>query len=149
MTSVNSVSSFQRTGNPDKDAQTYATQNGVSLASAKETLKAQFGAPKKPDSIFDSSKKASTSTKASTDSTDSTASTDSTSDSSDWNTKFNASFNEGFNAAYNSAKASKSSSSSDRCGLLFTAPKSGNSAASVGYNKGYDEGVKAGFNATA
>ncbi|MEI8389434.1 MAG: hypothetical protein WCG23_06065 [bacterium] len=60
MTSVNSISSFQRTGNPNTDAQTYATKNGISLEAAKAKLQAQFGAPTKPTSIFDNSSKKST-----------------------------------------------------------------------------------------
>ena len=60
MTSVNSISSFQRTGNPNTDAQTYATKNGISLEAAKTKLQAQFGAPTKPTSIFDNSSKTST-----------------------------------------------------------------------------------------
>ncbi len=42
------IGNFQKTGNPDQDAQNYAKQKGISVNQAKEELKAQYGDPQKP-----------------------------------------------------------------------------------------------------
>lgn len=47
MTSINFNSNvFQTRQNPDEYAKTYAEQNGITLAEAKEELKAKYGDPK-------------------------------------------------------------------------------------------------------
>ena len=46
---MGSEKGFQRTGDPNKDAQAYATANNISLDEAKEILRRQFGEPEKPE----------------------------------------------------------------------------------------------------
>ena len=47
-TSSSGSENFKKTGDPDKDAQNYATQKGISLEQAKKELKQMYGDPQKP-----------------------------------------------------------------------------------------------------
>lgn len=45
---MNSINLFTQRPNPEAYAQQYAQQNGISIESARETLKSQYGEPQPP-----------------------------------------------------------------------------------------------------